>query len=201
MALPLSSSSPRVSPGLNRASKILLALGIPCGVCVVVAVALRVLGLLYPFYIPTASMAPAVAPGDHVIMEGLTFLTRKPRRGDIIVFKSNGIPRLQGGTKYDKRIVGEPGEHVRITDGKLYINDSPVVITNISGAISYPLTPQLESFHPQTDVIIPPGEYFVVGDNSTNSYDSRFWGCLPAKNIVGRIVFCYWPADRMGMVK
>ena len=187
--------------GLNRITKILLVVCAFGGVCIAILIALRIFGLLYPFYIPTASMAPAVSPGDHVIMEGLTFLKRKPHRGEIIVFNSDGISSLEPGTKYDKRILGEPGEHLRISDGKLYINDSLVVITNVGGEISYPLTKQLESFGPKTDVIIPQGQYFVVGDNSTNSFDSRFWGCLPAKNIVGRILFCYWPPNRLGEVK
>jgi len=200
--MPLPSSPQRVPPaGLNRDTKILLIVGVFCGICIVAIIALRLLGLLYPFYIPTASMAPAVSSGDHIITEGLTFLKREPHRGDIIVFGSDGILPLEPGTKYDKRILGEPGEHLRITEGRLYINDSLVVMTNSAGEISYPLTKQLESFNPKTDVVIPPGQYFVVGDNSTNSFDSRFWGCLPAKNIVGRMWFCYWPPNRIGEVK
>jgi signal peptidase I len=200
MSMPLPPSSVSEA-GLNRIAKMLVVVGAFGGICIAIPIALRIFGLLYPFYIPTASMAPAVSPGDHVIMEGLTFLNRKPHRGDIIVFNSDGISSLQLGTKYDKRILGEPGEHLRISDGKLYINDSLVVVTNCAGEISYPLTQQLESFGPKTDVIVPQGQYFVVGDNSTNSFDSRFWGCLPAKNIVGRILFCYWPPNRIGKVE
>jgi signal peptidase I len=146
-------------------------------------------------------MVPTVSPGDHIIVEGFTFLKRKPRRGDIVVFRSDGIAALQPGTLYDKRIIGEPGEHLRISDGKLYINEVRVVITNKTGEILYPLTEQLMSFNPKTDVMIPQDAYFAVGDSSTNSFDSRFWGFLPAKNIVGRIWLCSWPPTRIGEVK
>ena len=146
-------------------------------------------------------MMPAVSPGDHVVTEGVTFLIRKPQRGDIIVFKSKGLTALAPGEVFDKRILGEPGEHVRIAEGKLYINGLPMVVSNLLGEISYPLTEQLMKLNPQTEVTVPLGQYFVVGDNSTNSFDSRFWGCLPEKNIMGRIVFCYCPRQRAGFVK
>jgi len=187
--------------GLDRKAKVLIVFAAVCGVFGATLVTLRIFGLIYPFYIPTGSMSPAVSPGDHVIMEGLTFLERKPHRGDVVAFKSDGIVSLQSATIYDKRIVGEPGEHLRISEGKLYINDVRVVITNGAGEISYPLTEQLKSFDPKTDVTVPEGQYFVIGDNSTNSFDSRFWGCLPAKNIMGRIWFCYWPPQRIGKVR
>ena len=200
MSLPPTSQG-RQPANLNRTTRFLLVLATFCGIVVAVLITLRLLGLLYPFYIPIASMAPAVSSGDHVIAEGLTLLKRKPHRGDIVVFKSDGIASLKPGTTYDKRIVGEPGEHLRITDGKLYINDKPVVITNKIGEINYPITELMKSLNPKTDVIIPQGQYFVLGDNSTNSYDSRFWGCLPVENIIGRIYFCYWPSTRIGEVK
>jgi signal peptidase I len=165
-------------------------------------VALRVLGLLNPFiYIPTGSMAPTVLPGDHVVLENFTFLKRNPRRGDIVAFKSDGIVSMQPATSYDKRIVGEPGEHLRISDGKIYINESPVTITNSNGEINYTLSERMKPFVHYDDVMIPPGEYFVIGDNTTNSMDSRSFGCLPAKNINGRVCYCLWPPKRFGAIK
>jgi signal peptidase I len=146
-------------------------------------------------------MAPTVSPGDHVMMEGLTFLARKPRRGDVAVFKTDGIPRLPAATVYVKRIVGEPGDRLRISDGKLYINDKHVALSNAAGEIAYRLPAGAESTAPQTDVTVPDGQYYVLGDNSTNSSDSRFWGCVPAKNFMGRIAFCFWPPQKAGAVR
>jgi signal peptidase I len=146
-------------------------------------------------------MTPTVSPGDHVLMEGLTFLARKPRRGDVAVFKTDGIARLPAATIYVKRIVGEPGDRLRISDGKLYINDKHVALSNAAGEIAYPLPVGAESMASQTDVTVPDGQYYVLGDNSSNSSDSRFWGCVPAKNIMGRIAFCYWPPRKAGVVR
>ena len=171
------------------------------GVLVVALLGLRVFGLIYPFYIPTGAMAPTVSLGDRVVMEGLTFLGRKPHRGDIIVFRTDGIESLPPATMYVKRVAGEPGEHLRISDGQLYINDTRVTITNDTGKIAYSLPPQMESSGPKTDLTVPQGQYFVLGDNSTDSLDSRFWGCVPAKNVMGRIWLCYWPPQRIGAVR
>lgn len=187
--------------GLSRRAKALIAVAATPGVLLAAYEVLRILGFILPFYIPTGAMAPTVSPGDHVMMEGLTFLQRKPHRGDIIVFRTDGIESLPAATMYVKRIDGEPGEHLRVADGKLYINDTRATITNNAGEIVYSLPEQWRSSASNTDLTIPSGQYFVLGDNSTNSFDSRFWGCVPANNVMGRIWFCYWPLRQIGAVK
>lgn len=165
-----------------------------------VLIILRLCGMVRPFHVPTGAMAPAVSPGDHVFMEGLSYLGHKPRRGDIVVFRTDGIASLPEDTIYVKRVAGEPGDHLRISDGNLFINEKPVTLSNELGRISY-----LPSSHfaapPNTNVTVAAGNYFVLGDNSTNSSDSRYWGSLPAQNVMGRICFCYWPPQRIGFVK
>jgi signal peptidase I len=146
-------------------------------------------------------MTPAVSAGDHIMMEGITFLSRQPRRGDIVVFKTDGIATLPPATIYLKRVAGEPGDHVRISGGKLFVNDKQVSLSNAIGEIAYDLPPSAATFSPQTDVTVPSGYYYVLGDNSTNSFDSRFWGSVPRGNIIGRVSFCYWPPERVGGVK
>src|SRR5690348_4132479 len=105
---------------LSRRSKLLLALGCLPALCFVILIILRLCGLLRPFSVPTGAMTPAVSPGDHIMMEGFTFLRRQPCRGDIIVFKTDGIAMLPPGQFYVKRIAGEPGDHVQISEGKLF---------------------------------------------------------------------------------
>jgi signal peptidase I len=95
-------------------------------------------------------------------------------------------------------VAGEPGDRVRISDGKLFVNESHVPLRNESGEIAY--VEIRGARMPYTDVIVPEGCYFVLGDNSANSYDSRFWGYVPAKSIQGRIIFRYWPVNRVGGV-
>lgn len=203
MPPPIPSSPSGAQPAsMNRATKVLLGLGFIPAACLVALIALRICGLLRPFSVPTGGMSPAVASGDHVLMEALTFLFRQPRRGDIVVFKTDGLNAafVPPGQLWLKRVVGEPGEHVRISHGKLFINDRQVALTNRAGEISFA---DIGTFAAQANVnmAVPRGCYFVLGDNSTNSLDSRFWGSLPRTNIIGRIWLCYWPPQRIAGVK
>ncbi len=146
-------------------------------------------------------MNPTLSAGDRVLMEGFSFLVRKPRRGDIAVFKSDGITSLPAATIHLKRIAGEPGDRVRISEGKLYINEKHVALSSSAGEIAYLLPTGMERLATMTDVTVPDGQYYVLGDNAANSSDSRFWGFVSANNIMGRITFRYWPPQRAGEVK
>lgn len=190
---------PRSQIGLG--SKVLIGLALIHALFIGALIVLRVFGLIRPFSIPTGAMRPAVSAGDHIMMERISYLTREPRRGDIVVFKTDGIASLPAAEIYLKRVAGEPGEHVQITAGKLFVNEKQVSLSNAVGQIGYDPPPMPGSFAPQTDVTVPTGCYFVLGDNSTNSFDSRFWGSVPRANIIGRVSFCYWPPGRLGRVK
>ena len=135
------------------------------------------------------------------MMDGVSFHFRPPRRGDIVVFKADGLRLLPPTAFYVKRVAGEPGDHVRISGGKLFVNDRQLSLSNTLGEIAYDLPPQAVTFTPQTDVTVPSGCYYLLGDNSTNSLDSRFWGSVPRQNIIGRVAFCYWPPERIGRIK
>jgi signal peptidase I len=186
-------------PVRKRRRVVLLSLVVVLGVGLTL---LRPLGLIRPFSVPTGAMTPAVSAGDHVLMEGFSFLVRKPRRGDVVVFRTDGITMLPPATLYVKRIAGEPGDRLRLADGKLYINDRQVFLSNAFGEITYQLPTGPSGMATHTDLTVPDGQYFMLGDNSANSFDSRFWGCLPAKSILGRIAFCYYsPASRVGGVR
>jgi signal peptidase I len=158
-------------------------------------------GFIQSFFVPTSAMAPAISPGDHVMMEAISYRRHKPRRGDIAVFKNGGTPLLGPPGILVKRVVGEPGDHVLITNGNLYINEKHVLLSNALGRIIYNSPDLSGGMTHLTDVTVPVGHYFVVGDNSMESLDSRFWGFLPADKIIGRISFCYWPPHRIGAVK
>ena len=143
--IPPISPNPPPSPAKPRpfrgAYRVLIAGGVVVVILVSILVSLRLLGLLIPWYIPTASMAPTLASGDHVFTEGFTYLKRAPQRGDVVVFSTQGIDKLQPGALHTKRIAGAPGEHLQIADGHLYINDKQVAVSNLLREIAYPLPP------------------------------------------------------------
>lgn len=121
------------------------------------------------------------------------------------MFKGDGIEGLDG-SRYIKRVGGEPGEHVELSDGQLFINGELTVLSNELGGIVYK-NPQFPSWYKprlppmQTDLTVPNSSYYVLGDCATNSFDSRFFGSIPRQNITGRICFCFWPPGRIGFVK
>jgi signal peptidase I len=185
---------------ISRRNQLIIGLAsIPA--CIVGAlILLRLFNLLRPFSVPTGTMTPALSPGDHVFSEGIAYLFRKPHRGDIVVFKTAGIQSIPQDQFYVKRIAGEPGDHLRIAGGKLFINEKPISLSNALGEIVYDLPPQFVT-SAITNLTVPDRCYFVLGDNSTNSFDSRFWGCVPRGNIIGRVAYCYYPLQRSGRIR
>ena len=185
---------------LSRRNKVIIGLATLPACFLGALILLRLCNLIRPFSIPTGGMTPAVSPGDHILVEGFTFRFGKPHRGDIVVFRTAGIESLPQDQFYVKRIAGEPGDHVRISDGKLFINEKPVSLSNALGEIVYDLPSAFQN-SAKTDVRVPKDCYFVLGDNSTNSLDSRFWGSVPRANIIGRVAYCYFPPQRRGRVE
>ncbi len=175
------------------------------GAIVVVAVGvpvLRLTGLLRFFSVHAGSMEPSISRGDKLVMEGFTFLFRPPRRGDAIVMTTDGIASLPGGGIYIKRIVGQPGERLRLSDGNLYVNERLVSMRNQAGEMHYLSVAGERHLTSRGDlVVVPADHYFVVGDNSAESADSRVWGFLPRKNVLGRLCLRYWPPRRIGGVR
>lgn len=189
------------SVGMDSPTKLLLGFAGLFGLLMVFLMVSRLCGLLIPYRIPSDAMGPTMVAGDGVIMEGFSLHWRPPERADMVVFQTAGIERSKPTTVFVMRVVGEPGEHLQLVDGEIFINGVVTDIKNSKGSIKY-FAPPISSKHKMTtDVEIAPGEYFVLGDNSLNSYDSRFWGAVPEENIRGRIWVRYWPPSRMGRVE
>jgi len=199
---PPSLPKPRVS---RRAAFFAYLLGVTVALLLIAITVLWATGRLRPYSVPSNGMAPAIQRGDLIIAEGVTYLFRKPRRGEALIFKTNNIavmwPAEQGKT-YVKRLAGLPGEVVRITDGHLFINDALVVLSNEAGEIKYVNSPGGKYLQTGEDsVTVPPGHYFVLGDKSADSADSRYWGFVPAADVRSRAFFRYGPISRIGPVR
>lgn len=149
----------------------------------------------------TRSMVPTLSPGDHLFMEGVSQQFLPLRRGDVIAFKTDSIPD-RAGEIWPLRVVGLPGDRLQLRDGTLYVNEAPTEFVSKRGAIRYVSPPMSTHLRPNHEPLAVPAEcYFLLGDNSEISFDSRFWGCLPKQDVLGRIWACYWPPESAGWVR
>lgn len=145
--------------------------------------------------IPSGSMENTVLIGDHLIVSrigydaGVPFtdwhlpLWRNPKRQQVIVFR----PPLPGAPDYIKRVIGTPGDRLEIRQGVAWINGRP-----LNEPYRHAPPNPMDNYGPLT---VPADSYFVMGDNRENSYDSRYWGCVPRKNIVGAPLIVYMSID------
>ncbi len=144
-----------------------------------------------PFIVSGASMEPTFDNSDYLIVDRISYRFENPQRGDVIVFR---YPK--DTTKYFiKRIIGLPGDTVKISGDKIMIKNKE----NPEGFVldqKFILFQKSEEFTSTLD----DKEYFVMGDNRPRSSDSRAWGSLPEKNIVGRAVLRLFPIDKIGIL-
>jgi signal peptidase I len=137
------------------------------------------------FQVRGSSMEPTLDDGQYLVVSKLAYWLHPPRRGDIMVFHPpNGL-----ADDYIKRIVGLPGEQIRIRQGEVLVNGVPLREPYVANEGIYSGSWQLGS-----------DEYFVLGDNRGNSSDSHMWGTLPRENIIGKAWLCYWPPEAWGLV-
>ena len=127
------------------------------------------------------SMAPTLEDQDRLIVNKLVYRISDPRRGDIVML----YYPLNPDKSFVKRVIAEEGDTVRIVDGRVYVNDIPLKDDYV--ATEYR---SHDDWGPQ---VIPEGYYFVMGDHRNNSSDSRHWGMVPKKYIIGKVQLRWWP--------
>lgn len=137
------------------------------------------------------SMEPTFEDGQRLIVSRLHYLFTLPQRGDVIVF--NSVQASEGDIMLIKRVIGVPGDIIEFRDQELYVNGERVDEQYIKEACTDYRCPD-ETWE------LGENEYFVMGDNRNNSQDSRRFGTVPLEHIVGRVVFRYWPIERIGLV-
>lgn len=151
-----------------------------------------------PYRVPTPSMATTIQPGDRVLIDRFLFDDRDVKRDDIVVFTG---PAAVGNQVLLKRVIGLPGDVLEIEDGVLYVNgvaDDAGGVTTADGETptTDPAYGQLEE-HPEWSLYepytVPADHYYLLGDNRSDSFDSRFWGPVPRASIIGKAFAVYWP--------
>ncbi len=206
-------------PALQRRDE--TALEALASYCAVIVVGLFALTFIFQnFVIPSGSMKNTLLVGDHVMADRVTLAPRTAwvpfvhysnvQRGDIIVFLKPGEPDMT----LVKRVVGIPGDRVHLHEGYVYLNgvrqaepqaghpdysnyaayrdEFPNVPTSEGMGVTPTWANDLPSHIENGDLVVPPGQYFAMGDNRLNSLDGRFWGFVPRENILGRPLFVYW---------
>lgn len=168
--------------------------GEPFLVAAVLAFVIRTF-LIGPYKIPTGSMRLTFIEGDRIFADKISYRFRKPTRGDIIIFKAPIDPRKD----FVKRLAGLPGDKIEIKQGKLIINGKQIDAPPFSQHYYYNRNDW--DYAKEGQIIeVPEGSYFALGDNSAQSNDSRNWGFIPAKNVVGKAICIWWPPKRVKLV-
>lgn len=158
------------------------------------------------FKIPTGSMRNTLLEGDIILVNKFIYgakvpfidlrlpAIRQPKRGDVVVFIYPENPRKD----FIKRLVAFEGETVEIKNGTVYVDDRPLLDSAFNRIYYYN---RGEFARQGRKIIVPKDSFFVLGDNSAFSQDSRYWGFVPRRNILGKAIIIYWPPQRVRIIR
>ncbi len=163
------------------AKSVLIALILSLGIRIAVVEA---------YWVPTGSMVPTIMENDRIMSNKFIYRFTDPRPGDVVVFRPPAAAHTDA-PRLVKRLIGVAGDVIEVRDGRVYRNGQPLVEPYINQTPDYTMPP----------VRVPDGYVFVLGDNRRDSYDSHEWGFLPRRDIIAKVMFRYWPLDRIGLVR
>lgn len=194
---------------MRRAFFILFStLAVVGAACLSSFVLLRWNGHMSLLRVPTQAMAPFLHQGDTIVCEGFSMLSKPPKRGDVVTFTTKDVPGIvpEGAAPviYMKRVVGLPGDKLQLVDKTLLINGRPASEFFDCTGIQYVLPLALSKSN-GVDIaqpyVVPEAHVVVFGDNSANSFDSRYWGPLPMKSLLHTYWFHVRRAEQGGREK
>lgn len=163
---------------------------------IVVALAIFVviyLFLFQPHQVKGASMENNFHDNEYILTDKISYKFTQPKRGEVVIFKAPRNPELD----FIKRVIGLPGDRVKIENGKVVLNGSVLEEKYLSSTV----TTQPGSYMTEgKEVIAAPNHYIVLGDNRNHSSDSREWGPVDINEIIGKAFFRYWPPHKIGLI-
>jgi signal peptidase I len=185
-------------PGLQRRRRRRRTL-IETVILILVAALLAGLGRTFvfgTFWIPTGSMVPTLGVYDRILVQKAFFTWRDLREGDIVVFSHpprDDCPGPPGGDLV-KRVIALPGQTIYSSGNRIYVNGRKLAEPYLPHP--HPLGPPIPDASKQQPYRVPPGEFYVLGDNRGDSCDSRYWGPIKGTSIVGKVVLVWWHDSR-----
>ena len=150
--------------------------------------------IIQAYKIPSGSMRPTLMEGDRILVSKFTYRFQAPQPGDVIVFRYPEDRKRE----FIKRLVAHGGDAVSIRDGHIVINGR-VADEAPFNRVAYVNRGSLAA--PEDTVTVPPEMYFVLGDNSSSSRDSRFWGFVPKDDLIGKALVIFWPLNRWRVIR
>jgi signal peptidase I len=160
-----------------------------------VLIAIVMIVFIYqPVKVEGTSMMPTLTNEERIFINKFTykFGLGGIERGDTVVF---WYPK-DTTKSYIKRVIGVPGDRIRVDAGQVYVNGQALAEDYVSREFR-----DYSSWSEGQEQLVPEGSYFVLGDHRNQSSDSRMWGYVPRENIYGKAVFVYWPLEKMGRVR
>ncbi len=193
---PTSGESEAPVGGSARRHHVLIEWIVIIVVALVVSISLRTFAF-QTFFIPSGSMEPTLLVGDRIIVDKLAVDWGSIHRGDILVFKEPPTEDCGGEPVTDlvKRVIGLPGDHLYSIGDTIYVNNKRL---KEAWPHSEPLGNSIAS--PSDPVVVGANRYFMMGDNHSNSCDSRMWGTISRTEIIGKAFFRVWPLSRIGFL-
>jgi signal peptidase I len=188
-------SPPPETPKETRAASLWNALSWFRDLAFSVLIAVVLIVFIYqPVKVEGTSMTPTLTDQERIFINKFTyrFGLGSIERGDTVVF---WYPEDKSKS-YIKRVIGIPGDRIRIENGQVYVNGRALVEKYVR-----PQSRDYSSWKDGEEQVVPDGDYFVLGDHRNSSSDSRTWGYVPRENIYGKAVFVYWPLDKLGRLQ
>jgi signal peptidase I len=164
-------------------------------VVVILLVAVLLAGLVrafafQTFWIPTSSMVPTLGVYDRILVQKAFFTWHDVREGDIVVFSHPPLDHCPGEGDLVKRVIALPGQTIYSSGNSIYVNGRLLAEPYLPPYDPLgPSIPDASSRHPYR---VPPGEFYVLGDNRADSCDSRYWGPIEGSSIIGKVVLTWW---------